>query len=75
MNTGRRRQAILRLLADGVSDAGDLGSALHVSVSTLRREFGRVAEDGLLLRTYGGAAVLGVSAGAFRAAAGVRARC
>lgn len=61
MNTARRRQSILRLLADGVSDAGDMSAALHVSVSTIRRDLARMAGHGLLLRTYGGAAVLGGS--------------
>ncbi len=59
MNTGQRRQSILRLLADGVADAGDMSAALHVSVSTIRRDLARMAADGLLLRTYGGAAVFG----------------
>lgn len=61
MNTGQRRQSILRLLADGISDACDMGAALHVSVSTIRRDLARMADEGLLLRTYGGAAVLGGS--------------
>lgn len=61
MNTAQRRRSILWLLADGISDAGDMSAALHVSVSTIRRDLARMAEDGLLLRTYGGAAVRGGS--------------
>lgn len=59
MNTGPRRTHILRLLADGVADAGDMSAALRVSVSTIRRDLARMAGEGLLLRTYGGAAVPG----------------
>ncbi len=62
MNGTYRRTGILRLLRDGVLDAEDLSAALDVSVSTIRRDLTRMAGEGLLLRTYGGAAPLGGTA-------------
>jgi len=62
MKAAFRRTGILRLLRDGMLDAEDLSTALEVSVSTIRRDLTRMAEEGLLLRTYGGAAPLGGSA-------------
>jgi DeoR family fructose operon transcriptional repressor len=59
MKGTHRRTGILRLLKDGVSDAEGLSAALDVSVSTIRRDLARMAEEGLLLRTYGGATPLG----------------
>lgn len=61
MTGARRRSSILRLLETGVVDAEQLSAMLAVSVSTIRRDLARLAEEGLLLRTYGGAAPLGGS--------------
>jgi DeoR family fructose operon transcriptional repressor len=58
----RRRSGILNLLQAGIVDAEQLSAALGVSVSTIRRDLAQLAEQGLLLRTYGGAAPLGGTA-------------
>ena len=62
MTGAHRRAGILRLLRDGMLDAEGLSAALDVSVSTIRRDLARMAGEGLLLRTYGGAAPLGGTA-------------
>lgn len=59
MKGAHRRTGILRLLRDGILDAEILSETLDVSVSTIRRDLTRMAGEGLLLRTYGGAAPLG----------------
>ena len=38
-----------------------LGAALDVSLSTIRRDLARLAQEGQLLRTYGGAAAVGAA--------------
>lgn len=58
MKGSDRRAGILRLLERGILDAERLGAALGVSVSTIRRDLAQMAEEKLLLRTYGGAAPL-----------------
>jgi len=58
MKASARRARIPRLLADGIVEAEEMSRALAVSVSTIRRDLARLADEGLLLRTYGGAAPL-----------------
>lgn len=56
-----RRRRILDLILAGQTDVEALGAALDVSLSTIRRDLARLAHDGQLLRTYGGAAALGAA--------------
>ena len=52
----QRRQHILARLRDGALDVEALSGELDVSASTIRRDLARLATEGQLLRTYGGAA-------------------
>lgn len=52
-----RRRSILDLIVAGQTDVEALGAALDVSLSTIRRDLARLAQDGQLFRTYGGAAL------------------
>jgi DeoR/GlpR family transcriptional regulator of sugar metabolism len=54
-STRERHDELLRLLSEGTTKVDDLASALSVSVSTVRRDLGRLAKDHRLARTYGGA--------------------
>lgn len=56
-----RRQRILELILSGETDVEALGGALRVSLSTIRRDLARLSLDGKLLRTYGGAALIGLT--------------
>lgn len=64
-NTRRRHERLLALLRAGTTQVEDLASALAVSPSTVRRDLGRLGDDGVVTRTYGGA-VTAVTAGPFR---------
>jgi DeoR family fructose operon transcriptional repressor len=56
MNFQKRKQSILQRLADtGEADIRELATALEVSEITIRRDLNQLADDGLLLRTHGGA--------------------
>jgi DeoR family transcriptional regulator, fructose operon transcriptional repressor len=56
MNFQKRKQSVLERLADtGDVDIKELSTALEVSEITIRRDLNRLAADGLLLRTHGGA--------------------
>lgn len=51
-----RKQTILRLIgARGSVDVAELAAALETSEITVRRDLGRLAADGLVYRTHGGA--------------------
>jgi DeoR family transcriptional regulator, fructose operon transcriptional repressor len=50
---------MVRLIGEGVASAEALATQLDVSLSTVRRDLARLACDGALLRTYGGAALAG----------------
>lgn len=55
-----RDQQLLDLLrADGSSGVADLAVALAVAPATVRRDLRRLAEEGRILRTYGGAVLPG----------------
>lgn len=54
---GQRRQHILTRLRTGALDVEALSDELGVSASTIRRDLARLAAEGHVLRTYGGAAV------------------
>ena len=55
-STGRRAQLLARLREDGHASVGTLARELDVTPSTIRRDLGRLAREGVLVRTYGGAA-------------------
>ena len=58
MTTRDRRDRLLSLLgANGQASVGDLARGLGVTSATIRRDLQRLATEGRLLRTYGGAAL------------------
>lgn len=59
--TSRRDLLLSRIGADGSASVGVLAHDLGVTPSTIRRDLGRLARDGRIVRTYGGAAIQGPS--------------
>jgi DeoR/GlpR family transcriptional regulator of sugar metabolism len=57
----RRRSLVLRLREDGLTSVPDLARDLGVTRSTIRRDLARLAIDGSVVRTYGGAALPGAT--------------
>ena len=57
LSTGRRAQVLARVDEDGRATVHALARDLGVTPSTIRRDLARLAADGTLMRTYGGAAV------------------
>ena len=53
----RRSKLLRRLSEDGRASVATLSRELGVTPSTIRRDLARLADDGTLLRTYGGAAM------------------
>jgi DeoR/GlpR family transcriptional regulator of sugar metabolism len=53
----RRSQLLRRLREDGRASVATLARDFGVTPSTIRRDLSRLADDGTLLRTYGGAAL------------------
>lgn len=56
----RRRRLLHRLHEDGRASVTVLARDLGVTESTIRRDLARLADEGALVRTYGGAALAGV---------------
>ena len=56
MRSSARREHILEAVLDGPISVEDLSERFGVSASTIRRDLARMKSEGLLLRTYGGAA-------------------
>ena len=68
----RRARLVDQLRTDGRASVPQLAAALGVTPSTIRRDLERLAREGRVVRTYGGAALSdGVAP---RALAGSRAR-
>ena len=55
MQTGRQRKILELLHEKGERSVDELADSLRVSDMTIRRDLQALAEDGLLLRTHGGA--------------------
>ncbi len=53
----RRARLVQRLRVDGRASVGQLATGLGVTPSTIRRDLQRLASEGRLVRTYGGAAL------------------
>jgi DeoR/GlpR family transcriptional regulator of sugar metabolism len=53
----RRARLVERLSADGGATVAQLAADVGVTPSTIRRDLARLARDGRLVRTYGGAAI------------------
>jgi DeoR/GlpR family transcriptional regulator of sugar metabolism len=65
MRDRERRVQLLELLRhDGQASVGSLADGLGVTASTIRRDLDRLAREGRLVRTHGGAALAGARAGA-----------
>ncbi|WP_347559041.1 DeoR/GlpR family DNA-binding transcription regulator [Robbsia sp. KACC 23696] len=58
MKVAKRREAMLEAVLGGMTDVGTLCSHFGMSEATVRRDLRALAEDRLILRTYGGAAVV-----------------
>ncbi|MGD0863592.1 MAG: DeoR/GlpR family DNA-binding transcription regulator [Candidatus Limnocylindrales bacterium] len=58
----RRSSLVLRLREDGRASVAALAQDLGVTPSTIRRDLARLAVDGAVVRTYGGAALPGAVA-------------
>ncbi len=58
----RRLRLVRRLREDGRASVDVLARDLGVTPSTIRRDLARLADEGTLVRTYGGAALAGASA-------------
>jgi DeoR family transcriptional regulator of aga operon len=63
VSVDRRAQLLARLREDGQARVEVLARDLRVTPSTIRRDLVRLARDGALVRTYGGAALSPASAG------------
>ena len=63
LSRNRRLQLLARLDEAGLASVGALARDLDVSPSTIRRDLARLAADGALVRTYGGATVGSVVSG------------
>ena len=59
--TSRRDALLTRIGSDGRASVGTLARDLGVTPSTIRRDLARLARDGRILRTYGGAALSGAA--------------
>jgi DeoR family fructose operon transcriptional repressor len=59
MRPKARRKALLDLIRSGTGGVDALARQLNVSPATVRRDLGMLAEEGLIARTYGGAAIVG----------------
>lgn len=57
--TRLRHEQLLTLLRSGTTHVDDLSTALGVSASTVRRDLGRLGDQGEVTRTYGGAVTTG----------------
>jgi DeoR/GlpR family transcriptional regulator of sugar metabolism len=57
----RRRSLVLRLREDGQATVPALARDLGVTPSTVRRDLARLADEGTIVRTYGGAALPGAT--------------
>src|ERR687897_758342 len=58
MRESARRMALVEhLRADGGARVAQLGASFDVTPSTIRRDLQRLAREGRLVRTYGGAAI------------------
>jgi DeoR/GlpR family transcriptional regulator of sugar metabolism len=62
--TERRARLVEHLRADGRSSVAELADDLGVTASTIRRDLQRLAREGRVVRTYGGAALSGGTADA-----------
>lgn len=63
LSVDRRARLLTRLREDGHASVEVLARDLVVSPSTIRRDLARLANDGAIVRTYGGAAVSAAAAG------------
>lgn len=60
MKVVKRRKAILDLVLSGIVNVDELCLNFDVSEATMRRDLSALAQEGLIVRTYGGAAHIGL---------------
>jgi DeoR/GlpR family transcriptional regulator of sugar metabolism len=63
LETERRTRLVEHLRADGRASVAELADDLGVTPSTIRRDLQRLAREGRVVRTYGGAALSAATAG------------
>ena len=56
LSGAERRERLLDLVAEDVTQVADLANALGVTVSTIRRDLSRLVTEGRVVRNYGGVA-------------------
>lgn len=56
LSGSERRERLLDLVAEGVTQVGDLAAGLGVTMSTIRRDLSRLVSEGRVIRNYGGVA-------------------
>jgi DeoR family fructose operon transcriptional repressor len=59
MKVARRREAMLKAVLGGMTEVSELCEHFGMSEVTVRRDLRALADEGLILRTYGGAASVG----------------
>ncbi|WP_034381943.1 DeoR/GlpR family DNA-binding transcription regulator [Herbaspirillum sp. CF444] len=62
MKVSRRREAMVQAVLSGMTEVGALCEHFGMSEVTVRRDLRALADEGLILRTYGGAASVSVHA-------------
>jgi len=62
MKVSRRREAMVQAVLSGMTEVGVLCDHFGMSEVTVRRDLRALADEGLILRTYGGAASVSVHA-------------
>lgn len=62
MKVSRRREAMVQAVLSGMTEVGALCDHFGMSEVTVRRDLRALADEGLILRTYGGAASVSVHA-------------
>ncbi|MGI4982424.1 MAG: DeoR/GlpR family DNA-binding transcription regulator [Janthinobacterium lividum] len=60
MKVNKRREAMLEAVLGGMNDVGTLCEHFGMSEATVRRDLRALADDRRILRTYGGAAAVGM---------------
>jgi DeoR/GlpR family transcriptional regulator of sugar metabolism len=62
MKVARRREAMLKAVLSGMTEVAELCEHFGMSEATVRRDLRALADEGLILRTYGGAASVSMHA-------------
>lgn len=58
MKVAKRRSAMLEAVHNGMTDVETLCERFNISEATVRRDLSSLADEGYIVRTYGGAAAV-----------------